>query len=98
MRNRSRCGVGAPGKLGKGGSKCKAETFRWDPAGNQPRPAERASGRKRVSRGAGATRAAKRSGYRNRSGDASIGGTGETGEVSQPHVQEVIPMGSKAYR
>ena len=40
----------------------------------------------------------KRSGYRNGSGDASIGGQGETVEVSQPHVQEVIPMGSKAYR
>ena len=57
-----------------------------------------ASGRKRVLRGAGATRAAKRSGYRNGSGDASIGGQGETAEVSQPHVQEVIPMSSKAYR
>ena len=41
---------------------------------------------------------AKRSGYRNRSGDASIGGKGETVEVSQPHLQEVIPMSSKAYR
>jgi hypothetical protein len=38
----------------------KAETFHWNPAGNQPRPAELASSRKRVLRGAGATRAAKR--------------------------------------
>jgi hypothetical protein len=29
---------------------------------------------------------AKRSGYRNRSGDASIGGKGETVEVSQPRL------------
>src|SRR5271165_4899002 len=56
------------------------------------------SSQKRVLRGDGATHAAKRSGYRNRSGDASIGGKGETVEVSQPHVQEVIPMSSKAYR
>src|SRR6476620_11377884 len=35
---------------------------------------------------------------RNEGGDASIGGQGETVEVSQPHVQEVIPMISKAYR
>ena len=41
---------------------------------------------------------AKRSGYRNRSGDASIGGKSETVEVSQPHLQEVIPVSSKAYR
>src|SRR6516162_3139774 len=41
---------------------------------------------------------AKRSGYRHRSGDASIGGVGETVEVSQPHFQEVIPMNRKAYR
>jgi hypothetical protein len=38
-----------------------------------------------------ATVTAKRSGYRNESGDALIGGQGETVEVSQPHVQEVIP-------
>ena len=44
------------------------------------------------------TATAKRSGYRNRSGDASIGGQGETVEVSQPHLQEVIPMSSRAYR
>src|SRR5262245_56123582 len=43
-----------------GEEEAKAETFRWNPAGNQPRPAELASGRKRVLRGPGATRAAKR--------------------------------------
>src|SRR4051812_11006787 len=48
----------APGSLGK--EEAKAETFHRNPAGNQPRPAELASGRKRVLRGAGATRAAKR--------------------------------------
>src|SRR4051794_20455167 len=65
-----------------------------------PTPARQslASDRKRVLRGDGATRAAKRSGYRNRSGDASIGGQCETIEVSQPHLQEVIPMSNKAYR
>ena len=52
----------------------------------------------RVLLGASVTRTAKRSGYRNGSGDASIGGQGETVEVSRPHVQEVIPMSSKAYR
>src|SRR3954453_11657079 len=85
----------APGSLGK--EEAKAETFRWNPAGNQPRPAELASGRKRVLRGAGATRAAKRSGYRNRSGDASIGGKSETGGLAaalaggHPHEQQSIP-------
>src|SRR3954470_22081737 len=65
-----------------------------------PTPARQslASGRKRVLRGAWVTGTAKRSGYRNRSGDASIGGKSETLEVSQPHLQEVIPMSSKAYR
>jgi len=44
--------------LGK--EEAKAETFHRNPAGNQARPAELASGRKRVLRGTGATRAAKR--------------------------------------
>src|SRR5262245_65480928 len=39
---------------------------------------------------------AKRSGYRRRSGDASIGGEGETVEVSQPRLWEVIPMRRRA--
>ncbi len=30
--------VSAPGKLGRGGSDCNAETFRWDPAGYRPPP------------------------------------------------------------
>src|SRR3954454_7061947 len=65
-----------------------------------PTPARQslASSRKRVLRGVWVTGTAKRSGYRNRSGDASIGGKSETLEVSQPHLQEVIPMSSKAYR
>src|SRR5207302_7210769 len=76
----------------------KRETFYRNPAGNQSRPEELGQqpeaslARRRV------TSTAKRSGYRNRSGDASIGGRCETVEVSQPHVQEVIPMSSKAYR
>ena len=44
--------------LGKG--EVTAETFRRDLAGNQSRPAELASSRERVLRGAGVTRAAKR--------------------------------------
>jgi hypothetical protein len=44
--------------LGKG--EATAETFRWDLAGNQPRPAKLASSRKRVLRGVRATGAAKR--------------------------------------
>src|SRR5262249_32463 len=55
---RPRSPVSAPGSVGK--EEAKAETFRWNPAGNQPRPAELASGRKRVLRGPGVTRAAKR--------------------------------------
>src|SRR4051794_26742772 len=55
---RRRMPFSAPGSLGK--EEAKAETFHRNPAGNQPRPAELASGRKRVLRGAGATRAAKR--------------------------------------
>src|SRR3954462_9887570 len=43
-----------------GEEEARAETFHRNPAGSQPRPAELASGRKRVLRGAGATRAAKR--------------------------------------
>src|SRR5262249_24497994 len=39
-----------------------------------------------------------RSGYRKGRGDASIGGNGETVEVSQPRLSEVIPMSSRAYR
>ena len=30
----------ASGKLGKGGRASNSETFRWNPAGNQSRPAE----------------------------------------------------------
>ena len=44
--------------LGKG--EAIAETFRWDLAGNQPRPAELASSRERVLRGVRVTGAAKR--------------------------------------
>lgn len=43
-----------------GEEEAKAETFRRNPAGNQPPPVELASGRKRVLHGAGATWAAKR--------------------------------------
>ncbi len=84
-------------KPGKGGSH-KRKPFVGTLRVTSPARQSLASGRKRVLRGAGVTRAAKRSGYRNRSGDASIGGKSETLEVSQPHLQEVIPMSSKAYR
>jgi hypothetical protein len=62
---------------------------------NESRPAELGQQPAPSLAWGGATLTAKRSGYRHRSGDASIGGQGETVEVSQPHVQEVIPMISK---
>jgi hypothetical protein len=50
----------APGKAWVRRKRCRSGNFTKEPCGFKPRPAKEATSRKRVLRGAGATRAAKR--------------------------------------